>query len=233
MKNDALEAKKLEAEIAALEARRKESEANEKRLRAQTKDLELSMRYTVRDNKNLDAESEWSRIYMFDSEVNQGSVKKCIETLDLWSRRDGTDKAMRIIFNSPGGSVFHGFALYDFLQELRRRGHHITTVSLGYAASMGGVLLQAGDKRVLGENSYMLIHEVSSIGWGKQSELEDEAAFTKRLCKRILKVLAKRSTLTDRQIETRWKRKDWWLDSSECLEYGFIDEVQEEPAFSS
>jgi ATP-dependent Clp protease protease subunit len=94
------------------------------------------------------------------------------------------------------------------------------------AASMGGILLQAGSHRVLAPNAYMLIHEVSSLAWGGASELEDEVAFVKRLQDRILDILAERSTMTRQQIARKWKRKDWWLDAPEALRLGFVDEIR-------
>ena len=128
-----------------------------------------------------------------------------------------------MVFNSPGGSVLDGLALFDYLRQLRQAGHHVTTVALGRAASMGAVLLQAGDRRLIGENAFMLVHEVSHLSAGKVSELEDNVDFTRRLQKRLLAILASRSTLSDAQIARRWARKEWWLDASEAVELGFAD----------
>jgi ATP-dependent protease ClpP protease subunit len=71
----------------------------------------------------------------------------------------------------------------------------------------------------------MLIHEISSIGIGKMSELEDEIKFLKRLQERCLEILADRSNLSKQQIKTRWTRKDWWLDAEETVKYGFADRI--------
>ncbi len=185
----------------------------------------------LRYRSNDEAEALKNGIYILDTDVNSASVRDAIADLDHLSRRAGPDQAIRLILNSPGGSVFHGMALYDFLQELRLRGHELTTVGLGWSASMAGILLMAGDKRVMGANSWLMIHEPSSMGVGKVSEIQDEAKFLRRVADRSLKILAERSTMTEKQIATKWDRKDWWLDADEALSLGFIDEIAERPPF--
>ena len=170
------------------------------------------------------AEPDRARIYTFYSAVDGESVRQCMAELGQWSRRE-PHAPITVIFNSPGGSVLDGLALFDFLRQLRNAGHHITTVALGRAASMGGVLLQAGDHRVMGENAFMLIHEVSHLSSGKVSEMEDGVEFTRRLQKRLLAILSSRSTLSEVQIARRWTRKEWWLDATEAVALGLADEV--------
>ena len=208
---DSLEAGRLRAETAKLEA---------ETLRV----TQLYDREEIFHRRDRAAAGE-ARILTFYGEVGPPSVARALEELGIWARRD-PGGPIKLIFNSPGGSVLDGLALFDYLRELEADGHPITTVGMGMAASMGGVLLQAGSHRVIGRNAYMLIHEVSSIGWGKTSELEDEVAFVKRLQDRLLDILAERSTMTRTQIARRWKRKDWWLDAGEALRYGFVDEVR-------
>ena len=93
------------------------------------------------------------------------------------------------------------------------------------AASMAGILLQSGNKRVIGQNAYILIHEVSDVAAGTTSEIEDELKLTKRLQKRLVGILAERSTMSEQQIEKKWKKNDWWLDANEAVELGFADEI--------
>lgn len=206
------------AEIKKLQAETAHYRALERRTRLQADELEEQARFR--------AASEYhNRIYTFDGPVQRGSVADCIGQLGLWRRQDPA-QPIQIVFNSPGGSVFDGLALYDFIQELRGSGTRVDTMALGMAASMGGVLLQAGEERVMSRHSYLLIHEVSSGAIGSMSELEDEVKFSKRLQNRLLDILAERSTLSADQIARKWKRKDWWLDAHEAHELGFCDEVR-------
>lgn len=148
-----------------------------------------------------------------------------IENLEHWERRDpGGDITIRI--NSPGGSVFDGLALFDTIMRLRRKGHHVTTHGLGMIASMATILMQAGDTRILDANSWFMIHELSSGGMGKTSDMEDDLKLMKRLQDRALDIYAERASLTKTQIARRWKRKDDWMSAQEAVKFGFADRVE-------
>jgi ATP-dependent Clp endopeptidase proteolytic subunit ClpP len=199
-----LELAKIEAEIASIDAER---EMTERRL------------------VESDCSDSANRVYRFTSAVGQKSVLDCIRNMQSWSRQY-PGKPMTLVIDSPGGSVLDGLHLFDFLLSLRAQGHHITTLARGMAASMGGVILQAGDLRVVSPSCYVLIHEISSGTGGKTSEIEDDLKFTKRLQSRLLDILAERSTLSKEKIATRWKKTDWWLDAAQSVELGFADEVE-------
>lgn len=164
-------------------------------------------------------------IYNFEYEVGSKSVRACMEALTTWSR-EAPKCPIEIIFTSPGGSVTAGFALWDFLRALQSKGHHITTVAYGYAASMAAILLQVGDTRIMGSESWMLIHEVSSWADGKIGEMEDTMEWLKKMSSRVVDIFAARSNLTRKQIEAKWTRRDWWLDSEEALRLGLIDSIR-------
>lgn len=180
-----------------------------------------------KDLENWNASSDEHRIYPFFGTVDHQSVSAAMDIIGSWARRDAgkEDKKITVIFNSPGGSVVHGFALWDFLEDIKDQGYELTTVVRGMAASMGGILLQIGDNRQIGKNSHILLHEVSTVGIGTITDIEDTTKFTKRLQERILDILVERSTYSKAQIKTRWSRKDWWISSDEALKYGFADEI--------
>ena len=94
---------------------------------------------------------------------------------------------------------------YDTIRGLAKRGHHITTVVRGYAASFGAVLLQAGDVRIVGPESRVMLHEVSSMAWGKLHEIKDQVGFTKELNQRIFDLIAERSG--DRTVRQQGRTK--------------------------
>ena len=167
---------------------------------------------------------EARRTYTFYARVDEESVRACMATLTSWSSK-APGAPLTIIFNSPGGAVHDGLALFDFLRHLRVAGHHLTTIALGRAASMGAVLLQSGDRRVIGSNAFLMLHEVSNGASGKVSEIEESVELSKRLQKRLLAILAERSTLTVAQIQRKWSRRDWWLDAEETVLLGFADEA--------
>ena len=185
---------------------------------------EISADTVKRENDYNNAGDAYHHVYQFTTEVTGSAVSACIDRLSRWSRMDPAC-AIEVIFNSPGGAVIPGMALFDYLLSLRAN-HHLTTVALGHAASMAGILLQAGTERVMGKEAWLLIHEISFMAVGKIGDVEDTTDWAKRICERVVQIFADRSKLSAKQIESRWKRKDWWLSSDECLKLGFVDAVK-------
>ena len=219
------EAAKFEAQAEWHRLEGAKAEAEAALFRTQTETEQIALRREQRREKAELAKDAHHHVYVFGNAVGADSVRKCIEQLTEWMRcSPGCD--IELVFDSPGGSVIDGMHLWDFLSLVKSKGHQLTTVALGMAASMAGILLQAGDLRVLGRESYLLIHEVSFGAGGKIGEVEDEVAFVRKIQSRVLDIFAARSNLTRRQIENRWRRKDWWLDSTEALKLGFVDSVR-------
>lgn len=212
-----------QARLDAANARKAEAEAERAEMLAAVGRLELADAEEA--DRRSHAADDYHHTYRFNDAVTATSVRNCLSKLSVWDRIDpGCD--IEIIFNSPGGSVIDGFALWDTLIALRTAGHRLTTVCRGMAASMAGILLQAGDVRVMGAESVLLVHEISFGAGGKIGEVEDEVAFAKMLTRRVLHIFADRTRLSAAQIDRRWKRKDWWLDSDEALRLGFCDEIR-------
>ncbi len=225
---------KLEAETQALKAeylvhynQAQFNEARARRENAEAAQAEIAARNEERYEKSLLAGDHYHRTYVYNGSINAAGVQSCMAKLAEWHRTAGpSPEAIEIVFNSPGGSVIDGMALFDYIQVLRRAGHQITTVTYGMAASMAGILLQAGDVRVMGKESYLLIHEIAFGAGGKIGEIEDEVAFAKKIQGRIVTILSERSNLSPATIKKNWARKDWWLDSDEALRLGLVDEVR-------
>jgi ATP-dependent Clp endopeptidase proteolytic subunit ClpP len=152
-----------------------------------------------------------------------------LDALQHWERRD-PGEPITVNINSPGGEVTVGLAIYDTLMRMRRNGHTITTHGQGLVASMASVLLQAGDERVMDERAKLMIHEgsIHTSGESRMSrgDREDMEQFMAMLDKDLVTILAERSTLSERQLRNRWKRKDWWLTAEEALKLGFVDRVE-------
>lgn len=212
------EVKKIEAEIRKIEADAQTAEnyARLRKIEADKKEQEWR-REKADDKENM--------IYRFNTIVDKTYVNDCMHTLTQWSRRHPKCD-IEIVFSSGGGSIVDGFVLFDFIQELRGRGHKVITGSLGMAASMAGILLQAGDHRWIGHQAWMMIHRAAFGVIGKTFEIEDHTAWIKRIEDRILGIFEKRSKLTRLKIKRNWDRKDWWISSDDALELGLVDEIR-------
>ena len=221
---------KAQAEQARAEASKAESEAARhkaltKKAELEVSALEFTQEKTRKDRAKKLAADDENHLFRFTGEVTKASVSACMTKLTEWSRLDPACD-MDIVISSGGGGIIPGFELFDFIQELRNKGHTITTGSLGMAASMAGILLQSGDVRWLGHQSWLMIHRAAFGAFGKTYEVEDEVEFVKRIEDRILEIFTTRSTLTKRKITTNWDRKDWWISSDEALKFGLIDEIR-------
>jgi ATP-dependent Clp endopeptidase proteolytic subunit ClpP len=175
-------------------------------------------------------------VYYFNTPIGRDSAQTCVNVLDHWHRIDPACD-MEIVFSSPGGSVVDGMHLFDHIRMMSRMGHKVTVGTEGYAASMAGILLQAGDHRWMGREAWVLIHQVSGGAMGTFGEITDTVKWMERYQQRILDIFAERSAraaeagtaeepLTREQFEQKWERTDWWLSSDECLRYGVVDEVR-------
>lgn len=126
---------KAEAEKARAETRKLKHETEQARAVAETALLGLEREQHKRAREL--AADEYHHVYRFLEAVGAPTVDKCMGQLTAWHRLD-PGCGITVIFNSPGGSVISGMALFDYLQELRQAGHHITIVGQGIAASMAG-----------------------------------------------------------------------------------------------
>jgi ATP-dependent Clp endopeptidase proteolytic subunit ClpP len=218
MKRDRQE--KAANEVADTEKRRRAAEAN--KLEAEAKKIgaeAISAEIAAKHNQVKDFENGE---YMFFDFVRPRSVEIAIQRLNELSRRF-PKKPLTIILNSPGGYVTEGLALYDHIRDLSRRGHHMTVKIRGMAASMGGILLQAGDRRVIGAEAEVLIHEVSGGTYGKVSKMEEDVRRSRHLWERLARILARRSTMTAEEIVDKSYKFDWWLEAEEAVQLGFAD----------
>lgn len=229
---DRAEEKKLLAEAKAAEGDAKRAEAEAAKLAAEADTARFAAltaeigyeREALKRQKELTANEFYFR-YLFSGAVDASSAQKCMDQLDYWTRTEEPGE-IEIVFFSPGGSVFAGMNLYDHIQYVRAQDWKVTTMARGYAASMGGILVQAGDVRAMGAESYLHIHEVSAGAMGKTSDIEDEVVLMKKMEARVIDIFASRSKLTKARIKNGMKRREWWIDSTEALKLGLVDEIR-------
>ncbi len=165
--------------------------------------------------------------YVFAEGASAGGITRAIERLNVWSQLDpGCD--IEIIINSPGGDVVAGMFFFDYLRELSRKGHKITTVATGKVASMANIIIQAGDVRVATHESMILLREMSFTASGKIGQVEDARFMIGKLTDHVVRIFVERSggKLTEAYLRAHWERTDWWLDAEEALALGIIDEIR-------
>lgn len=186
---------------------------------------ELSLARKRDEERDRLAKPGFNRELNFFYPVVAEATDEYIGYIDHFRRRD-PGQPVTLNLNSPGGSVIEGFAFYDALQRLRRTGSHLTIRGTGAVMSMGTILLQAADNRILDRNALVMIHEVSGGAHGKVSEIMDTMVGIKKLQDRGLDILAERSTMSRDEIADKWKKTDWFLTAEEAVELGFADVVE-------
>ncbi len=141
----------------------------------------------------------------------------------LFLAAEDPDKDISLYINSPGGSVSAGLAIYDTMQFIKPQ---VSTICVGMAASMGALLLTAGEKgkRFALPNSEILIHQPLGGVSGQASDIKIHAEHIIKTRDRLNKILADRTGQTIKRIEKDTDR-DNIMDAKEALEYGLIDNV--------
>ena len=130
---------------------------------------------------------------------------------------------VQLFINSPGGSVIDGMGIYDVMQYI---SPDVATICTGLAASMGAVLLAAGEagKRSALPHARVMIHQLSGGMRGTFSDMEINYKFSKQLREELYTILATHCGKTFEEIEKDSDR-DNWMKADVAKEYGLIDEV--------
>ena len=141
----------------------------------------------------------------------------------LFLESENPDKDIFFYINSPGGSVSAGLAIYDTMQFIKP---DVSTLCIGQAASMGALLLAAGDKgkRFALPNSRVMIHQPMGGFSGQASDVEIQAREILYLRQRLNEILAKH---TGQSVATIAKDtdRDNFLSGEDAVKYGLVDKV--------
>jgi ATP-dependent Clp protease protease subunit len=150
-------------------------------------------------------------------------VANIIQAQLLFLESVDSSKDIQIYLNTPGGLVYAGLGIYDTMQYI---SSNVATICTGMAASMGAVLLCAGEegKRTALKHSRILIHQPMGGAQGQASDIEITAREIQKLKKELYEIIAKHSK---QDYDKIWKDsdRDYWMTSQEAKDYGMIDEV--------
>lgn len=186
------------------------------------------------ENENATVPAE-EAVYVFHKGIDQESVRDFV----LWAKPTPKDKGIRIELNSQGGGILDCISLFEEVGGLRKRGHKVTVAVMGRAASCAGWVLQGADKRIIGANSWILIHEVhSEVKFGPRSAIAAELARVDALQAQTYGILCSRTKeieggLTLEMINQHCSTgQDWWIDAPTALKLGLVDVIEYAPEFA-
>ena len=132
-------------------------------------------------------------------------------------------KDISIYINSPGGSVYAGYGIYDTMQFVTS---DISTICTGVAASMAAVLLVAGaeKKRFALPHSRIMIHQPLGGVQGQASDIEITAREIAKVKQELYTIISKHSGKPVEEV-ARDSDRDFWMTATEAKEYGMVDEI--------
>ena len=162
------------------------------------------------------------RIIFLGTEVNDYTAN-VIQAQLLYLDSVDSDRDISIYLNTPGGSVYAGLGIYDTMQFVKS---NVATICTGMAASMGAVLLVAGEKgmRAALPHSRVMIHQPLGGIQGQASDIEITAREILKLKDELYQIISDHSGQTVEKIRQDADR-DYWMTAEEALEYGMIDKV--------
>ncbi|HIF12419.1 MAG TPA: ATP-dependent Clp protease proteolytic subunit [Dehalococcoidia bacterium] len=170
------------------------------------------------------------RIIFLGTPIN-AQVANVIVAQLLYLDREDPDRDINMYINSPGGVIYDGLAIFDTMQMLRA---DVSTICVGAAASMGTILLAAGQKgkRYALPNSTIHMHQPLGGAQGQASDIEIHAREILRLQDTLRGILV---DTTDQPYDTiaRDTDRDRFMTADQAVEYGLIDEVLKKPEDSA
>jgi ATP-dependent Clp protease protease subunit len=141
----------------------------------------------------------------------------------LFLEAENPSKEISMYINSPGGVVTSGLSIYDTMQYIRPK---VSTLVIGQAASMGSLLLQAGEKgmRFSLPNSRVMVHQPSGGYQGQATDIMIHARETEKLKRRLNEIYVKHTGNTYEAVEAALER-DNFMSAEDAKAWGLIDEI--------
>ena len=151
------------------------------------------------------------------------NVANIIQAQLLFLESVDNSKDMSIYISSPGGGVYAGLGIYDTMQFIKPE---VATICTGMAASMGAVLMCAGEKgkRSALPHSRVMIHQPLGGAQGQASDIEITAREILKLKDELYQIISKHSGQTMEKV-TSDSDRDYWMKADEAKAYGMIDEI--------
>ena len=162
------------------------------------------------------------RIVFLGTPIND-QISNLVVAQLLFLDRENPEKEIQVYINSPGGEIYPGLAIYDTMQMVRAP---ISTIAVGWTASLGTVLLAAGHKgrRFALPHATIHMHPAGGGARGYAPDVEIQYRELKRMQDMLLGILAKHTGQDVEKIAEDFDR-DYFMNAESAVEYGIIDEV--------
>lgn len=165
------------------------------------------------------ADGQPAQISVFD-EIGAWGVTAKMFIADL--KALGDVKKINMDINSPGGSVFDALAMYNALRAI---GAEITVKVLGVAASAASLLAMAGDKIIMPENAFMMVHNPLAGAFGNAADHRDMADVLDKIGASLVGTYVARTGRTEDEVKALLDAETW-LSAADAVAQGFADEME-------
>lgn len=168
---------------------------------------------------------ENQRTIIFNQEVDERIVERVVIPL-MDFEKDASNDPVTLIFATVGGSVSDGFILCNIIDNYKKP---LDIIVLGYAASMGTIMLAAGAHnpnvtRKCYPFTYALLHAGSTAFSGESLTVQDTLEFNRRVDEKVKQFIVSHTNVSEEEY-MQHERKQWFLDAEDMLKYGFVDEI--------
>jgi len=160
--------------------------------------------------------------------VNKFDEKSAKEFAEKMASAHNTGQSViPVIIDSYGGQVY---SLMSMIASIKNSELPVATIVEGKAMSCGVILFSCGTEgyRYITEDATLMIHDVASGSWGKNSEIQASAEETKRLNNKIYRILSENSNKSEKWFNKQLNEKgraDWFIESKEAIDLGLADKV--------
>jgi ATP-dependent Clp protease protease subunit len=162
------------------------------------------------------------RIIFLGSPINDDVANLVIAQL-LFLEAEDPEQDIHLYINSPGGDINAGLGIYDVMQYVRP---DVETICMGQAASMGAILLAAGEagKRFSLRHSRIMIHQPMGGIQGQAADIQIHAEEILTIRRQMNQILASHTGRSETEVERNTER-DRFMSAQEAVEYGIIDRI--------
>ena len=186
-----------------------------------TKKVPFQFKNEVKNGKHvLTLSGNVQKKYWRDDDViNAKDIRESLESV--------TDDIV-IKLNSPGGDVFEGIEIYNYLKD---HPSNVTVEVTGVAASAATFITAGANEVIMNVGTSIMIHEASTFTWGNKSDIQKTLNALETIDESILSIYSEKTGQSNEQLE-EWMNEEKWFTADEAVEFGFADSVKRDNAES-
>lgn len=148
-----------------------------------------------------------------DDVINAKDIRESLESV--------TDDIV-IKLNSPGGDVFEGIEIYNYLKD---HPSNVTVEVTGVAASAATFITAGANEVIMNVGTSLMIHEASTFTWGNKSDIQKTLNALETIDESILSIYSEKTGQSNEQLE-EWMNEEKWFTADEAVEFGFANSVK-------